>query len=57
MLLLLGLFQREMMHRIGLIGCICKLLSKVLARRLRRVIGGLIFESQNAFVDTGRFWM
>ena len=45
------------MHRIGLIGCICKLLSKVLARRLRRVIGGLIFESQNAFVDTGRFWM
>ena len=35
---------------ISLIGCIYKLLSKVLALRLRGVIGSLISENQNAFV-------
>ena len=35
---------------ISLIGCIYKLPSKVLARRLRSIIGNLISESQNAFV-------
>jgi len=35
---------------ISLIGCIYKLLSKVLARRLRKVIGSLISKNQNAFV-------
>jgi len=35
---------------ISLIGCIYKLLSKVLARRLRSVIGSLVSENQNAFV-------
>jgi len=35
---------------ISLIGCIYKLISKVLARRLRNVIGSLISENQNAFV-------
>ena len=44
-------------HLISLIGCIYKLLSKVLARRLRCIVGGLIFENQNAFVGAGRFWM
>ena len=35
---------------ISLIGCIYKLLSKVLARRLGSVIGGHISENQNTFV-------
>ena len=35
---------------ISLIGCIYKLLSKVLARKLRRIIGNFILENQNAFV-------
>jgi len=35
---------------ISLVGCIYKLLSKVLAQRLRGVIGSLISENQNAFV-------
>ena len=35
---------------IGLVGSIYKLLSKVLARRLKGVIGSLISENQNAFV-------
>ena len=35
---------------ISLVGCIYKLLSKVLARRLRSIIGNLISENQNAFV-------
>jgi hypothetical protein len=35
---------------ISLIGSIYKILSKVLANRLRKVLDGLIFESQNAFV-------
>jgi len=35
---------------ISLIGCIYKLLSKVLARKLRSVIGSLISKNQNAFV-------
>ena len=35
---------------ISLIGCVYKLLSKVLARRLRKVIRSLISENQNAFV-------
>jgi len=35
---------------ISLVGCIYKLLSKVLARRLRSIIGNLISENQKAFV-------
>ena len=35
---------------ISLVGCIYKLLSKVLAQRLRGVIGSLVSENQNAFV-------
>ena len=35
---------------ISLVGCMYKLLSKVLARRWRAVIGYLISENQNAFV-------
>ena len=35
---------------ITLVGCIFKLLSKVLARRLRSIIGNLVSENQNAFV-------
>ena len=35
---------------ISLVGCMYKLLSKVLARRLRGVIGSLISKNQNAFV-------
>ena len=39
---------------ISLVGCICKLLSKVLAMRLRGVIGNLILENQNVFVGGRR---
>ena len=35
---------------ISLVGCIDKLLYKVLARRLKGVIGDLISENKNAFV-------
>jgi len=35
---------------ISLVGCMCKLLSKVLATRLRGVSSNLISENQNAFV-------
>jgi len=42
---------------INMIGCVYKSLSKVLARRLRCVIRGLISENQNAFVGAGRIWM
>jgi len=35
---------------ISLIGCIYKLLSKILAQRLRGIIGSLISENQNAFI-------
>jgi len=35
---------------ISLVGCIYKLLSKILARRLRNIIGNLISENQNTFV-------
>ena len=35
---------------ISLVGCIYKLLSKVLVQRLRGVIGSLVSENQNAFV-------
>ena len=37
-------------HPISLIGSVYKILAKVLANRLRRVLDGLISESQNAFV-------
>ena len=35
---------------ISLLGSIYKVISKVLANRLRRVITSIIYESQNAFV-------
>jgi hypothetical protein len=35
---------------IALVGCLYKILSKVLANRLRKVIGGLISETQSTFV-------
>ena len=35
---------------INLVGCIYKLFSKILARRLRSIIGNFILENQNAFV-------
>ena len=42
---------------ISLIGCVYKLLAKVLANRFRVVLGGLIFESQNAFVGVVKWWI
>uniref|UniRef100_A0A7C9DZZ5 Reverse transcriptase domain-containing protein n=1 Tax=Opuntia streptacantha TaxID=393608 RepID=A0A7C9DZZ5_OPUST len=42
---------------ISLVGCIYKLLSKVLARKLNDVIGSLISENQNAFVGGWQIWM
>jgi len=46
-------------RQISLIGCIYKLLSKVLACMPRRVIQGLISENQNSFVRQAhdRFWI
>ena len=41
-------------HPISWVGCIYKLLSKVLARRLSGVIGNLISENQSAFVGEGK---
>ena len=35
---------------ISLVGGICKIISKVLANRLRKVAHGIISDSQNAFV-------
>ena len=43
-------------HPISVTGCIYKLLSKELPRRLRGVIGGLISKNQKAFVGIGRFF-
>jgi hypothetical protein len=37
-------------HPISLIGSVYKILAKVLANRLKRVLDGLVSESQNAFV-------
>ena len=57
MLLLLVSFRRKLTRKnirdfrpISLVGCIYKLLSKMLAHRLRGVIGDLISGNQNAFV-------
>ena len=36
---------------ISLVGGIYKILSKVLANRLKKVVYGIIFETQNAFVQ------
>ena len=44
-------------HPISLIGCVYKLLAKVLANKFRVVLGGLIFESQNAFVGVVKWWI
>jgi len=35
---------------ISLIGCLYKVLAKVLANRLRQVVGSVVFESQSAFI-------
>lgn len=35
---------------ICMVGCICKIISKVLVGRLKNVIGGIISSSQSAFV-------
>ena len=42
---------------ISLVGCIYKLLSKVLARRLRSIIANLISENQNALLEAVRSLM
>ena len=42
---------------ISLIGCIYKLLSKVLARRLRSVIGASFLRIRTPLLGAGRFWM
>lgn len=40
-------------RRINLVGCLYKLLAKVLANRLKRVVGKVVSNSQNAFVRGG----
>ena len=42
---------------ISLVGSVYKLLSKMLANKLRAVLDNLIFETQNSFVGVGRFWI
>ena len=39
---------------IGLVGSVYKILAKVLANRLKKVLDGLVSESQNAFVEAGK---
>ena len=41
---------------ISLVGSVYKLLSKVLANRLRLVLDKLILESQNSLLVASRFW-
>ena len=41
---------------ISLVGNVYKLLSKVLANRLRVVLDSLILETQNSFVGGRKFW-
>ena len=41
-------------HPISLVGSVYKLLSKVLANRLRAVLDNLIFETQNSFICGGQ---
>ena len=38
-------------HPISLIGCLYKIISKILATRLKKVIGNCIDEVQSAYVD------
>ena len=42
---------------ISVVGGIYKIISKVLANRLRRVAHGLISDSQNDFVKGSKFWI
>ena len=42
---------------ISLVGGIYKIIYKVLANRLRRVVHGLISDSQNAFVKGKQIWI
>jgi len=39
----------------SLVGCIHKFLSKVMAQRLRAIMGDLISQNQNAFVRSVKF--
>lgn len=47
---------RDFRH-ISLVGCVYKLLAKILANRLKRVLPLIVDLSQGAFVAKGRFWM
>ena len=40
---------------ISLLGSLCKLLAKVLANRLKRVVGEVVSEAQNAFLEGRHF--
>ena len=42
---------------ISLVGSLYKILVKVLANRLKSVIGKVVSNSQNAFVGGDKFWM
>ncbi|KAL6329295.1 hypothetical protein AAG906_015504 [Vitis piasezkii] len=46
-----GLNGHRDFRPIGLVGGLCKLLAKVLANRLKKVVGKVVSSSQNAFVE------
>lgn len=50
-----GAVKLKDFHPISLVGGIYKILAKVLAYRLKFMLGKIISSSQNAFVREGRF--